>query len=77
MHNVAPHYTSHCKFCNYAEPKEYVLTVLDPILLCKLIYRDALICTHTKNALKEEVFNDSVDTIKSGALLQKLRETLP
>jgi hypothetical protein len=28
-------------------------------------------CTHTKTALKEEIFHDSLDIINSGALLQK------
>jgi hypothetical protein len=34
------------QICIYAKPNQHVLTVLDPISLCKLIYRDALICTH-------------------------------
>ncbi len=37
VHNVSALFTSHCKFCNYAEPNQHVLTFLDPILLCKLI----------------------------------------
>jgi len=71
VHKVSAHFTSHREFCNYVEPNQHVLTVLDPILLCKIIHRDALICTHTKNELKEEVFTDSLDTINSGALLQQ------
>ncbi len=48
VHNVSAHFTSHCKFCNYAEPNQYVFTVLDQILVCKLVYRDALMCAHSK-----------------------------
>jgi hypothetical protein len=49
-----------------------VFTVLDQILVCKLIYRDALMCAHSKNALKELAFKDSFDTITSGTLLQQM-----
>jgi hypothetical protein len=49
MHSVSAHFTSHCKFGNYAEPNQHVLTFLAYIVLCKLICRDALICTHWCN----------------------------